>query len=240
VYPYLDISHHGRLGWDEDRIPTGQVLLQAARASGSTPGRVHGFIANTADYSVLREPYFGVNDVVYGQPVHQSRWVDWNTFVDEVPYVQAFRAELVGLGFDPGISMLIDTSRNGWGGPGRPAGPAPKTTLDGYVDGSRLDRRFRVYYWCNQAGAGLGERPAASPEPGIDAYVWAKPPGESDGAGVPVPGADENADPTCDPAYGGRPDSTPDPSGALPNAPLPGRWFAAQFQQLLQNAWPPL
>ena len=29
-------------------------------------------------------------------------------------------------------------------------------------------------------------------------------------------------------------------TGALPNAPLSGHWFSAQFQQLLQNAYPPL
>ncbi|MGW0087339.1 cellulose binding domain-containing protein, partial [Streptomyces sp. NPDC003393] len=30
------------------------------------------------------------------------------------------------------------------------------------------------------------------------------------------------------------------PTGALPNAPLAGHWFSAQFQQLLQNAYPPV
>jgi cellulase/cellobiase CelA1 len=29
-------------------------------------------------------------------------------------------------------------------------------------------------------------------------------------------------------------------TGALPNAPLSGHWFPVQFQQLLQNAFPPL
>ena len=35
--------------------------------------------------------------------------------------------------------------------------------------------------WCNVRGAGLGQRPVATPMPGLDAYVWIKPPGESDG-----------------------------------------------------------
>ncbi|MER6923366.1 cellulose binding domain-containing protein, partial [Streptomyces spiralis] len=30
------------------------------------------------------------------------------------------------------------------------------------------------------------------------------------------------------------------PTGALPNAPLAGHWFSAEFQQLLQNAYPPV
>jgi cellulose 1,4-beta-cellobiosidase len=29
-------------------------------------------------------------------------------------------------------------------------------------------------------------------------------------------------------------------SGALGNAPLSGKWFSAQFQQLMQNAYPAL
>jgi cellulose 1,4-beta-cellobiosidase len=28
-------------------------------------------------------------------------------------------------------------------------------------------------------------------------------------------------------------------SGALPGAPVSGRWFQAQFVQLVQNAYPP-
>ncbi|WP_338078609.1 glycoside hydrolase family 6 protein [Amycolatopsis suaedae] len=33
-----------------------------------------------------------------------------------------------------------------------------------------------------KSGAGLGERSRSAPEPGIDAYLWMKPPGESDGS----------------------------------------------------------
>jgi cellulose 1,4-beta-cellobiosidase len=29
-------------------------------------------------------------------------------------------------------------------------------------------------------------------------------------------------------------------SGALPNAPISGAWFAAQFTELMNNAYPPL
>jgi cellulose 1,4-beta-cellobiosidase len=44
----------------------------------------------------------------------------------------------------------------------------------------------------------------------------------------------------CDPTYGGNPRNNNNMTGALPNAPLSGHWFPAQFQQLLQNAYPPL
>jgi cellulose 1,4-beta-cellobiosidase len=80
-----------------------------------------------------------------------------------------------------------------------------------------------------------------SGEPGVDAYVWVKPPGESDGSGSLHP---ERR------GQGLRPDVRPDVhrqgpprqqmSGALPNAPISGAWFPAQFQELKRNAYPPL
>jgi cellulase/cellobiase CelA1 len=79
-----------------------------------------------------------------------------------------------------------------------------------------------------------------APAPGIDAYVWAKPPGESDGAArgySPDPGTPY--DPMCDPDYGGVGD-TFRPTGALRGAPPYGGWFPTAFRQLVQNAYPPL
>jgi endoglucanase len=56
----------------------------------------------------------------------------------------------------PGLHVVIDSSRNG-------RGPAGTT-------------------WCNPPGRGLGRRPQAVPGDGlVDAYLWIKPPGESDG-----------------------------------------------------------
>jgi len=43
----------------------------------------------------------------------------------------------------------------------------------------------------------------------------------------------------CDPAYNGNSLNGNNFSGALPNAPVSGRWFQAQFVQLVQNAFPP-
>ena len=42
----------------------------------------------------------------------------------------------------------------------------------------------------------------------------------------------------CDPTYGGNSLNNNSPSGALPNAPVSGAWFSAQFQQLMTNALP--
>ncbi|MEV7387984.1 glycoside hydrolase family 6 protein [Streptomyces sp. NPDC091215] len=241
VYNYLDAGHHGWLGWDDNFAPAANLFKQAATSEGATVDDVQGFITNTANYSALKENNFTINDSVNGTSVRQSKWVDWNRYVDELSFAQAFRTELVSVGFNSGIGMLIDTSRNGWGGSARPAGPGPTTSVDAYVDGGRYDRRIQVGNWCNQAGAGLGERPQASPAAGIDAYVWMKPPGESDGSSSAIPNDEgKGFDQMCDPTYTGNARNGNNMSGALPNAPLSGHWFSAQFQQLMANAYPPL
>ncbi|MEU3818638.1 glycoside hydrolase family 6 protein [Streptomyces sp. NPDC030392] len=241
VYNYVDAGHHGWLGWDDNFGASAQIFKQAATAEGSTVANVHGFIVNTANYSALKEDHFTVNDTVNGQPVRSSKWISWNRYVDELSYAQAMRNELVRIGFDPKLGMLIDTSRNGWGGTARPSGPGATTSVDTYVDGGRYDRRFDLGNWCNQAGAGLGERPRANPEPGIDAYVWMKPPGESDGSSKAIPNDEgKGFDRMCDPTYTGNPRNNNNMSGALPDAPVSGHWFSAQFQELLKNAHPAL
>ncbi|GAB7037585.1 MULTISPECIES: glycoside hydrolase family 6 protein [Catenuloplanes] len=242
VYNYIDIGHHGWLGWTDNFAASGQVFLQAARANGAEPSDVHGFAANVANYGILDEPFFEATTVVGGKPVRESTtWVDWNNYVAEVEYAQAYRQHLVGIGFDAGLGMIIDTSRNGWGGPDRPTRASTSTDPNTFVNESRLDRRIHLGNWCNQAGAGLGERPKASPASGIDAYAWIKPPGESDGASREIPNDEgKGFDRMCDPTYAGNPRNNNNMSGALPDAPLSGHWFQAQFEELLANAYPPL
>ncbi|GAB1641239.1 glycoside hydrolase family 6 protein [Krasilnikovia sp. MM14-A1259] len=240
TYNYLDAAHHGWIGWDSNFGPTADLMLQTARASGDVRN-VAGFITDTANYSALREPYFTVATTVNGTSVRQSRWVDWNQYVDELSFAQAFRTKLVSIGFDPGIGMLIDTSRNGWGGPNRPTRASTATDVNTFVDQSRIDRRIHAGNWCNQSGAGLGERPTAAPEPGIDAYVWVKPPGESDGSSTLIPNDEgKGFDRMCDPTYTGNARNGNNLSGALPGAPISGAWFSAQFRELMANAYPPL
>lgn len=241
VYNYVDAGHHGWLGWDDNFSATVQTIKQAATAEGATVNDVQGFITNTANYSALKEQNFTINDSVNGKSVRESKWVDWNRYVDELSYAQAFRQEAVNQGFPSGVGMLIDTSRNGWGGTARPTGPGAMTDVDTYVNGGKIDRRIHVGNWCNQSGAGLGERPKASPAAGIDAYVWIKPPGESDGSSSAVPNDEgKGFDRMCDPTYTGNPRNNNNMSGALPNAPLSGHWFSAQFQELMKNAYPAL
>jgi cellulose 1,4-beta-cellobiosidase len=236
VYNYIDAGHHGWLGWDTNLVPTVNMIRTAATSSGSTVNNVVGFVTNTANTSALSEPYITVDGTT-----RPSRWIDWNQFNDESTYAVAFRNAAVQAGFPSNVGMLIDTSRNGWGGPNRPTGPSNLSDLNARIDASRIDRRIHKGNWCNPSGAGIGERPRAAPAAGIDAYVWIKPPGESDGSSTEIPNDEgKGFDRMCDPTYGGNPRNNNNSTGALPNAPLSGHWFQAQFEELLRNAYPPL
>ncbi|RBM11961.1 glycoside hydrolase family 6 protein [Streptomyces sp. PT12] len=243
VYNYIDIGHHGWIGWEDNFQATADLLFEAANAGGATPDDVAGFAANTANYSATVEDNFSISDTINGQPIRgESSWIDWNNYVDEQSFAQDFAAVAApAAGFPQGLGVVIDTSRNGWGGPDRPTGPGPQTSADEYVDGGRYDRRIHLGNWCNQAGAGLGERPTAAPAANIDAYSWIKPPGESDGSSEEIPNDEgKGFDRMCDPTYEGNPRNQNNPSGALPDAPISGHWFQAQFEELLANAYPPL
>jgi cellulose 1,4-beta-cellobiosidase len=241
TYNYIDAGHHAWLGWDSNLGPSAQEFYKVATTGGASLADVQGFITNTANYSATVEPNFKVTDSVNGTTVRQSKWVDWNNYVDEQSYAVGLRNQLISDGFPSSIGMLIDTGRNGWGGTSRPTGPGATTSVDTYVNGGRIDRRIHAGNWCNQSGSGIGARPTAAPSTNIDAYVWIKPPGESDGASQAVSNDEgKGFDQMCDPTYGGNARNGNNPTGALPNAPLAGHWFSAEFHQLIQNAYPPL
>ncbi|KUN18414.1 glycoside hydrolase [Streptomyces corchorusii] len=102
--------------------------------------------------------------------------------------------------------FVIDTSRNGLGA----WTPEPgKYTGDPEV-------------WCNAPGRGLGPRPTADTGvPLVDAYLWIKIPGESDGS------CTRNTGGTIDPEYG-----VVDPPA--------GTWWPDQAHALARNAAPRL
>jgi endoglucanase len=109
----------------------------------------------------------------------------------------------------PGTThFVVDTSRNGLG---------PWTTSTPYPD--KQD-------WCNPPGRGLGARPTAAPVAGnslVDAYLWVKVPGESDGScNRGVTGS------STDPEWGGIVD------------PAAGAWFPQQALELARLASPAL
>jgi cellulose 1,4-beta-cellobiosidase len=243
VYTYIDIGHHGWLGWDDNFEPFADLVVSQvlSGAGGASAENLHGFISNVANYGILQEEFYSIDDTVGGLPVREnSSWIDFNNYIDEVSYVQAYQTLFESMTGKSHVSMLVDTSRNGWGGPDRPTGTSSSEDPDTYVNESRLDRRINLGNWCNQSGAGIGERPQASPVAGVDAFVWIKPPGESDGSSEFIDNDEgKGFDEMCDPAYQGNPRNNNNPSGALPDAPLSGHWFQAQFEELLANAFPP-
>ncbi|XVJ64413.1 MAG: glycoside hydrolase family 6 protein [Sphingopyxis sp.] len=100
---------------------------------------------------------------------------------------------------------VIDTSRNGQGSWQPPAGR--------YADAE---------VWCNPPGRGLGRRPTLdSGNPYVDAFLWIKIPGESDGE--------------CHRGQGG----PADPERGM-TAPPAGSWFAQQARELIEFANPPI
>jgi endoglucanase len=106
----------------------------------------------------------------------------------------------------PTTHFVIDTSRNGQG---------PWTPPAGRPAGDPQD-------WCNPPGRGLGLRPTADTGvPLLDAYLWVKIPGQSDGQ-----------------CY--RWTSGPlDPVRGIED-PAAGEWFPQMALELAQNASPPL
>jgi cellulose 1,4-beta-cellobiosidase len=243
VYNYLDAAHSGWLGWSSNFQPF--VNLATSVVKGTTAGvnSIDGFISDTANYTPVTEPYMTANQQISGQPVRSATFYQWNNYIDEQTYDIDLRNAFIAAGFPSTIGMLIDTSRDGWGGSGRPTGPSTSTDLNTFVNATRIDRRIGRGNWCNQPG-GIGARPVANPAPGFDAYVWIKPPGESDGSSSLIPPGPNNPtgkgfDRMCDPTFGGDPLNNNLPTGAMPNAPVSGAWFQAGFDTLVQNAYPP-
>lgn len=244
VYNYLDIAHAGWLGWSSNFQPF--VNLATSVVKGTTAGvnSIDGFISNTANYTPTTEPYMTANQQINGQPVRSASFFQWNTYIDEQTYDTDMRNAFVAAGFPGTIGMLIDTSRNGWGGPSRPSGPSTSTDLNTFVNATRIDLRIDWGNWCNQPG-GIGTRPVANPASGFDAFVWIKPPGESDGSSSLIPTGPANPtgkgfDQMCDPNFGGDPLNNNMPTGAMANAPVSGAWFQSGFNTLVQNAFPAL
>jgi len=244
IYSYLDIGHSGWLGWDTNFGQAVTLIGEVIESTDSGWDSIAGFVSNSANYTPVDEPYLpDPTLIVGGNPVRSSSYYEWNPYFGELAFVQDWREAMIGRGAPTTIGMLIDTARNGWGGPDRPTATSTSTDLDTYVDESRIDRRFHRGNWCNQTG-GVGYRPQANPAPGVDAYVWIKPHGESDGISDPDFEIDPNDpakqhDGMCDPLANSTENNAVG-TGAQANAPHAGRWFPEAFGVLLDNAYPPL
>jgi cellulose 1,4-beta-cellobiosidase len=242
VYNYLDVGHHGWLGWPANLTAAVPFFLKVAQGTTAGVRSVDGFITNTANYGPTKEPFMTANEVIGGTPVFNSTFYQFNPNIDEEDYAAQFDAALISAGFPSTLGFLIDTSRNGWGGPNRPTGASTSTVLNTFVDATKIDQRDDMGQWCNQENQGLGVPPTVSPGffTNLYAYVWIKPPGESDGN---YPGSVFNGvtsttgDPNCDPAHSNALANNM-LTGAIPNSPPAGTFWTTEFQTLVQNAFP--
>eukprot|EP01113_Clastostelium_recurvatum_P009919 TRINITY_DN14840_c0_g1_i2.p1 TRINITY_DN14840_c0_g1~~TRINITY_DN14840_c0_g1_i2.p1 ORF type:complete len:816 (-),score=-14.65 TRINITY_DN14840_c0_g1_i2:149-2596(-) len=239
VYNYLDIGHSGWLGWDTNRAPAIALYTSVVQDTAAGLQSADGFITNTANTTPLHEPNLPNPDLnIGGQPIRSSSFYEWNPYFDETDFTAALYSGFVQAGWPTSTGFLIDTSRNGWGGVNRPTS-ATGSNINDYVNSGRIDRRDHRGNWCNNSGAGIGEAPKAAPGPAhLDAYVWVKPPGESDGSSSEIPNNEgKGFDRMCDPTFITRDGVL---TGALPNAPVSGHWFHDQFVTLVKNSFPVL
>jgi endoglucanase len=242
VYNYLDVGHHGWLGWPVNMNAAVPFFYDVA--SGTTAGvsSVDGFITNTANYGPTVEPYMTATESIGGSEVYSSTFYQYDPYIDEESYAAAFDTKLIAAGFPSTLGFLIDTSRNGWGGTDRPTAASTSTVLDTFVDASKIDQRDDMGQWCNQPNAGLGMPPTVNPGyfANLQAYVWVKPPGESDGNypgsvynGVTSTAGDANCNPTHQNSLANNM-----VTNALANSPSAGTFWLEEFTMLVENAYP--
>jgi cellulose 1,4-beta-cellobiosidase len=241
TYLYASIEHSGWLGWPNNFGAFADLCRNVWQETNDGLSSLTGFVSNPANYTPTDEPFLTNPDhQVGGQPIKSANFYEWNPYFDERRYAAAMGNEMRNRGFS-NSGVCIDTSRNGWGGPDRPTSASSSNDLNTYVNESRVDRRIHRGNWCNQPG-GLGIRPTTNVPSGFHAYIWVKPPGESDG--ISAPGQQDPNDPNkkhdqmCSPT--GVNEWGNCGTGAMDGAPHAGRWFQAQFDLLMQKAYPPL
>ena len=221
AYLYLDIAHAGWLGWPNNM--SGAVTLFTQVVSQANHGDlsiIRGFSTDVSNYTPAQEPYINASNAgLLNGSFYQS-----NPMFDELSYVKALHDQFISAGFS-NIGFITDTSRSGW------------ALVN---NGQPIDRRTARGNWCNVSGAGLGARPQASPSlyAGWDAFVYIKPPGESDGSSSASNSS--NAPDAQGKRFDLHCDSTNASLQAMPNAPDAGAWFDTEFMMLLHNATPAL
>jgi endoglucanase len=213
VLVYLDGTHSSWLGSGD----AAHRLIQAGVE------RADGFFLNVSNYRFTDHLVkYGqwISDCVY---LSQNSWwqVQWcasqyypanpNDFstwgLSDAAYDQAFANTGLTRNPDEQAHFVIDSSRNGQG---------PWTPTTSYPDPQD---------WCNPPDRGVGLRPTADTGKALlDAYLWVKIPGASDGECTRGLGP------------GG---TTVDPEWGLID-PAAGNWFPEMALDLVQNANPPL
>ncbi len=128
-------------------------------------------------------------------------YYQFNPAIDELTFVKLLSQDFQAAGITQ-RHFVIDTGRNG--------NPKSRTNW-----GS----------WCNVEEAAIGERPRIAPADGVDAYLWIKPPGESDGTSN---------------SSAARFDSSCTSADSKLGAPEAGEWFHDHFVSMVRMASPAL
>ena len=104
-----------------------------------------------------------------------AQWVEAEEIAQRLHLAGIDRAD----GFSLNVSNFVSTERN------LSYGEQVSRRVGGkhfVIDTSRNGGNVRTGEWCNPRGAALGEAPTtATGHPLVDAFLWVKPPGESDG-----------------------------------------------------------
>ena len=248
---YLDGTHSDWLGVSEAAFR----LHKAGFDPTSGAPLVKGFFLNVSNFQPTEQLIqFGtwVSQCLAAVTVGASSAIgqfescpsqyDPATNYSTVNYTPAFEATVTASlakmlnGAAATLPFVIDTSRNGHG----PLDTTPFAAAP-YDQPASVIGALNGGAWCNPPGAGAGLRPTASTGvPLLDAYLWIKTPGQSDGACAINGGARAwdftaynpwnvtgDAQNAFDPLWG-----TVDPAA--------GVWFPAQALQLAQQAVPAL
>jgi cellulose 1,4-beta-cellobiosidase len=241
VYNYMDIAHSAWLGWPSNMSKTPAVYNTVVQNTTAGYASIDGFISDTANYTPTTEPLLTNPTLqINGQNVDSATFYQFNPTFDELSYDTAMYQALTSAGFPATKKFLIDTSRNGWGAT-HPTTITSASDVNTYVADNKIDKRPFRGDWCNQNNAGIGARPTDQPlgsSSPILAYVWIKPPGESDGD-YPT-STHTHGDPHCDP-NGTNTDGNGNSysTGSIPGFDVPaGAMYPAEFQMLVKNAFP--
>ncbi len=241
VYNYMDIAHSAWLGWPNNMSGTPAVYNTVVKGTTAGYASIDGFISDTANYTPTQEPLLTNPTLqINGTQIDSVTFYQFNPTFDELSYDTAMYNTLVSSGFPASKRFLIDTSRNGWG-PTHPTTITQATDATTYVNDNKIDKRPFRGDWCNQNNSGIGARPTDEPfgtSSPIEAFVWIKPPGESDGD-YPT-STHTHGDPHCDP-NGTNTDGSGNTysTGSIPGFDVAaGQFFPAEFQMLVHNAFP--
>jgi cellulose 1,4-beta-cellobiosidase len=208
AWVYLDAAHGGWLGWkDSNMIP----FVRLVQSMNILP-YIRGFATNVANYQPIGKmcpqvdwclPHNNhLSDECCQDPCKLT--TQYNGCVNELNYVQLLAS------YFPDKKFIIDTGRNG-------------------VPNARQD----CSNWCNPRDTGLGQYPTTETGyPNIDAFLWLKTPGESDGCSQILPDGKQcpRFDSMCASA-----DSIGSRSGE-PRVPEAGGWFNYQIEMYAKNA----